>query len=137
MDEMAANRWRRQRRGALAFLYAAAVCAGVLCGFTSPRMEELRPDFALRVQLLVGILFSLGFMWFCTADARLAGKPLIRLARVGIFLLWPVGVPIYLLAVRGVRGSLVLLLHTILLFFVWVCSAAIIIILFRAGELFY
>ena len=58
---------------------------------------------------------QLGFMWFCTLDAKLVGKPLLRLARVGIFLGWPVGVPVYLLWARRLSGLGVLLLHGFLL----------------------
>lgn len=136
MDEIKEQRWRKQRRNALAFLYIAALCTGVLAGFVSPRMEELRPDYALRVQLLAQILLSLGCMWFCTADARLAGRPLIPLARVGIFLVWPAGVSIYLLSVRGIRGLGVLLLHACLLFLVFMCSGVTTMLLVRWNEFF-
>jgi hypothetical protein len=132
MDEIMEQRWRKQRRNALGFLYFAALCTGVL----GPRMDGLRPDYAIRVQLLTAILFSLGSMWFCTADARLASRPLIPLARVGIFLGWPVGVPIYLLSVRGIRGLGVLLLHACLLFLVLMCSGVTTTLLVRWDAFF-
>jgi uncharacterized membrane protein YhaH (DUF805 family) len=133
MDEVTENRWRRQRRRALAYLYVAAVCSGVLYGFIGVK-EELGPDFALRSQLLIGILCSLGSLWFCTADAKLAGRPLIQLAKVGIFLFWPAGVPVYLLSVRGFRGLRVLLLHGVLLLLVGVCSVVVTVVLLALGE---
>jgi hypothetical protein len=105
---------------------------GVLAALTvGPQSSELPPGFAVRTQLLTAVLFSLGCMWFCTVDAKLAGRPLIQLAKLGIFLFWPAGVPIYLLSIRGMRGLGVLLLHGVLLFLVWVCST------FAASYLMY
>ncbi len=64
-------------------------------------------------------------MWYCTADARLVGKPLIQLAKLGIFFGWPVAVPIYLLWARGMKGLGLLLLHGFLLLLVAVLSVLI------------
>jgi hypothetical protein len=75
------------------------------------------------VELLLGLSTCLAFAWFCSVDGRLAGKPLLQLAKVGIFFGWPVGVPIYLLWARGVRGLGFLLLHGFLLLGVLLCAA--------------
>lgn len=65
---------------------------------------------------------QLGFMWFCTLDARLVGKPLPQLARIGVFIAWPIGVPIYLVWARRLRGVGVLLLHGFLWLLVFVIA---------------
>jgi hypothetical protein len=112
------DRWRRQRRRALVFLYLAFVLSGTLDGFLmSLPIGSLHPDCTFRVWVLTAILLSLGFLWFCTMDARLVGRPLIEMARLSIFLGWPVGVPIYLVWARGTRGLGLLLFHGILLLF--------------------
>lgn len=110
METISESRWRRQRRNALVFLYAAFLLMGALSGLLCFSADE---GAFLRVQLLFAIAVSLGFMWYCTADARLLGKPLLPLARVGIFAFWPAGVPIYLLWARRLRGLGILLLHGI------------------------
>jgi len=123
---MTQNHWTRQRRNALVFLYLAFTFVGAMAGFTmGPLDEKVHPDFVLRTQLLTGCLLSLGFMWYCTADAKLAGKPLIQLAKLGIFLAWPVGVPIFLLWARGIKGLGLLLLHGFLLLLVGVLSVLV------------
>ena len=83
---------------------------------------KLSPDFAARLDLLLAIPTCLCFMWLCTVDAKLVGKPLIQLAKLGIFLGWPVGVPIYLLWARGIRGLGLLLLHGFLLLLASICA---------------
>ncbi|OHB62829.1 MAG: hypothetical protein A2Y76_14665 [Planctomycetes bacterium RBG_13_60_9] len=45
-------------------------------------------------------------------------RPLIEMAKLGIFFGWPVGVPIYLFWARGIRGLGLLLLHGSLLILV-------------------
>lgn len=110
METVSGNRWRRQRRNALVYLYAVFLLMGVLRGLLWFSADE---GASLRVQLLFAIAISLGFMWYCTADARLLGRPLLPIARVGIFILWPAGVPIYLLWVRRLKGLGLLLLHGI------------------------
>ena len=72
-------------------------------------------------------------MWFCTLDARLVGKPLPQLARIGIFCGWPLGVPIYLVWARRFKGVGLLLLHGVLLFLVS-CGAAIAMLYLRYGP---
>jgi hypothetical protein len=126
MEAVTVNRWRRQRRNALIVLYLTFVSSGVLVGFAmGPLGEEAHPEFAVRAELLTACLLSLGFMWYCTVDAKLAGRPLIQLARLGIFLGWPVGVPIYLLWARGMKGLGLLLVHGFLLLLVVVLSTSI------------
>jgi hypothetical protein len=95
MDE---NKLRRQRRAVLVFLYVLFLLLRACTGATTNLPPaKFRPDFAVRIDLLLAILVCLGFMWFCAVDARLMGKPLIQLAKLGIFLGWPIGVPVYLL----------------------------------------
>lgn len=115
---------RRRRLATLVFIYVLAILYGAWIGIAySPVGPELRADLVARTDLLAGILMSLGFMWLCTADAKLLGKPLIQLAKIGIFLGWPVGVPIYLLWARGVRGFVYLLLYGVLLLLAAAISA--------------
>jgi hypothetical protein len=120
MDE---NKLRSQRRAVLVFLYVLSLLLGAYTGVTANLPPtKFRPDFAVRVDLLLAILVSLGFMWFCSVDAKLAGKPLIQLAKLGIFLGWPIGVPLYLLWARGLRGLVTLVLHGFLLLLLLVVS---------------
>jgi hypothetical protein len=119
METACGNRWRRQRRNALGYLYAVFLLMGVLSGLLWFSADECA---SLRVQLLFAIAVSLGFMWYCTADARLLGRPLLPIARAGIFVLWPAGVPIYLLWARRLRGLGILLLHGISLLLTYVAA---------------
>jgi hypothetical protein len=81
---------RRRRRRALAVLYVAFLLIGARGGFLIGLPDsKLPPGFLARPNLLLAILVSLGSTWFCTADAKLLGKPIIQLARIGTFLLWP------------------------------------------------
>jgi hypothetical protein len=124
VDTTVQNRLKRQRRAVLIFLYVAVLLSGLLDGFTAVSLPRApHPDFAVRIKLLEGLLLSLGFLWLCTVDARLLGRPLIEMARLGIFLGWPVGVPIYLVWAHGLRGVAALLLHGFLLIVVWWASA--------------
>jgi len=112
MDATMEAKWRRQRRRAIIFLYIAFGLAGARAGFLAGLPESrLSVGLVARTYLLVALLCSLGSMWFCTLDSRLLGKPIIQLAKLGIFLLWPVGVPAYLLWARRLRGLGLLLLH--------------------------
>ncbi len=123
MDE---NKLRKQRRAVLIFLYILYLLVGVYTGLIANLpATKFHPDFAMRVYLLQAIPISLGFMWFCTVDARLAGKPLIQLAKLGIFLGWPLGVPLYLLWARGLRGFVTLVLHGTLLFLLLAVSTLV------------
>ncbi len=124
VDATTQTRWKRQRRAVVIFLYVAVLLSGLLDGLTAVLLPRAaHPDFAVRIKLLEGILLSLGFLWLCTVDARLLGRPLIEMARLGIFLGWPVGVPIYLIWAHGLRGVVTLLLHGFLLIVVWMASA--------------
>ncbi len=119
MDE---RQLRRERRAILVFLYVLFALWGAYDGTISNLPPaQFQPDFAMRVNLLLSIPLCLGFMWFCTVDAKLAGKPLIQLAKLGIFLGWPIGVPIYLVWARGLKGLGLLLLHGFLLLSITVC----------------
>lgn len=120
METTLEARWRRRRRSALVYLYAVFLLSGLLIGLLWHASD---PDVFLRVRLLSAIAISLGFMWYCSADARLLGKPLLPMARVGIFILWPAGVPIYLVWAHQFRGLGVLLLHGFLLLLIYVASA--------------
>jgi hypothetical protein len=112
MDATTEAKWRRQRRWAIIFLYMgfglAGARAGLLAGLPESRLSV---GLVARTDLLVALFCSLGSMWFCTLDSRLSGKPIIQLAKLGIFLLWPVGVPVYLLWAHRLRGLGLLLLH--------------------------
>ncbi len=115
---------KRRRRAILVYLYVIWALWGIpVALFVEPAQPEAVTRVAERAWLILSLAGQLGFMWFCTVDAKLAGRPLIRLARIGIFLGWPIGVPIYLLWARGLRGLGTLLLHGVLLLLVWICSA--------------
>jgi hypothetical protein len=117
------QRLRRQRRVILVGLYVLfTLTGGATAAMSRLPSAKLSPDFAARLDLLLAIPTCLCFMWLCTVDAKLVGKPLIQLAKLGIFLGWPVGVPIYLLWARGIRGLGLLLLHGFLLLLVSICA---------------
>lgn len=122
METVSESRWRRQRRIALIYLYVVFLFMGVLRGLLWCSSDA---NAIVHGELLFAIAVSLGFMWYCTADARLMGRPLLPLARLGIFLLWQAGVPIYLLWARRLKGLGVLLLHGFLLLLVLVVSGLI------------
>jgi hypothetical protein len=130
------QRWRRQRRAILVGLYVLFPLSGTATalGICLPS-TNLPPDFWPHVDLLFAILMSLGLMWLCTVDAKLAGKPLIHLAKLGIFLGWPIGVPIYLLWARGIRGFGLFLLHGFLLFLAVICAIVAVVCVFHTGSL--
>ena len=103
---------KKRRRIVLFYVYCLWVLWVVYCVLTETPVKTesgMRLASCAFVALAVGV--NLGFMWFCTLDARLVGKPLPQLARIGIFLGWPVGVPIYLVWARRLRGVGLLLLH--------------------------
>lgn len=101
------------------YLYAIWALWGIHGGlFVEPARSEAAIRVGERAFLVLALAAQLGFMWFCTVDARLAGRPLIQLARIGIFLGWPIGVPIYLVWAHGLRGLGTLLLHGVLLLLV-------------------
>ncbi len=108
-----------RRRVVLIYLYSLFALSGVHTALTRTLAQT---DSGLRIaeNTLVALALArqLGFMWFCTLDAKLVGKPLLRLARVGIFLGWPVGVPVYLLWARRLRGLGLLVLHGFVLILV-------------------
>jgi len=136
VDATIQSRLRRQRRAVLVFLYIVFLLTGLLDGFTVASLPRAaHPDFAVRIKLLEAILLSLGSLGLCTVDARLLGRPLIEMARLGIFFGWPVGVPIYLIWARGLRGLGLLLLHGFLLIVVWLVSVlAVTVLLYLQGR---
>ena len=126
MEVASQDRWGKRRRISLVFLYVVSLIVGTLEGFVmSARPGQVHPNLSVHTEILAGILFGLGFLWFYTADARLVGRPLIEMARLGIFVGWPVGVPIYLVWARGVRGLGFLLLHGVGLLFARVLAMAV------------
>jgi hypothetical protein len=126
------QRWRRQRRAILVGLYVLFPLSGIATALAiCLPSTDLPADFWPRVDLLFAILMSLGLMWLCTVDAKLAGKPLIQLAKVGIFLGWPIGVPIYLLWARGIKGLGLLLLHGFLLLLAAICAIVAVVYIFH------
>ncbi len=123
---MTERQLRRQRLVVLVSLYLLFASLGAYTAATSdPSRIGLRPEAGARVELLLGLSTCLAFAWFCGVDSKLAGKPLLQLAKVGIFFGWPIGVPIYLLWAHGIRGLKFLLLHGFLLFLVSMCAAMV------------
>jgi len=66
--------------------------------------------------LVFGATFASTITYWCIVDARIAGHPILYSFYWLIFLLWPLGVPIYLLWARKLRGLGSALLHVIGLF---------------------
>ncbi len=113
---MTERQLRARRRIVLIYLYCLWGLWGVYGAFTAAPIEtESEMRLASNTFLAMALAGQLGFMWFCTLDARLVGKSLPRLARFGIFLFPPYGVPIYLVWARRWRGVGLLLLHLVLL----------------------
>ena len=128
---------RSRRRVVLVYLYVLFVLWPVYRVLT---YGQIRTEGGLR---LAGCAFvalalgsQLGFMWFCTLDARLVGKVLPQLARIGIFIGWPLAVPIYLIWARRLRGLGLLLLHGFLMLVVSVASALIALCLHGGPQAF-
>ena len=109
---MTEGQLRTRRHMTLVYLYTIWALWGVAAGVLA---QAARTDVVARVAeralLILMLALQLGFMWFCTIDAKLAGRSLLRLARIGIFFGWPLGVPIYLIWAHGARGLWTLLLH--------------------------
>ncbi len=114
---MAEQQLRTGRRITLVWLHAVFAAAGVTAALTPDSLSsESAERTANGLLLMTGLASALGFMWFCTADARLVGKSLLRLAKIGIVVCWPIGVPIYAVWARGIiRGLALVLLHGFLL----------------------
>lgn len=86
-------------------LYVAQVASGAAGCFT----------FNGAVHWVFALLFAcLAAMWV-VFDAQHRGKPLVSIVQLMVFCLWPIAVPIYLLAMRGVRGLGWLVLNVICL----------------------
>ena len=75
-------------------LYVAQVASGAMQCF------YLDGAWYWIVSLLMA---STAAMWV-VFDARYRGKPLVRIVQLIVMGLWPIAVPIYLIATRGVRG---------------------------------
>jgi len=128
---------RTRRRVVLVYLYLLFVLWPVYRVLT---YGQIRTEGGLR---LAGCAFvalalggQLGFMWFCTLDARLVGKVLPQLARIGIFIGWPLAVPIYLIWARRLKGLGLLLLHGFLMLVVSVASALVTLYLHGGPQAF-
>ncbi len=106
------SRLRRQRYAALFLLYALVAVLGAWCGIVEgPGPPKFDPNFVALTELLWAIPMGLGFVWYCTVDAKAADKPLVEWAKFAVFLGWPVTVPIYLLWTHRLWGLVRLLLH--------------------------
>ncbi len=131
---MTERQLKTRRRIVLVYLYSLFALWPVYRVLTNVPIEterSMRIASCAFVALALG--GQLGFMWFCTLDARLVGKTLPQLGRIGIFFGWPLGVPIYLVWARRFKGVGLLLLHGVLLFLVS-CSAAIAMLYLRYGP---
>jgi len=132
---MTMQQLKSRRRIVLVYLYCLFAAWGAFAALT---VEPPKTESAMRlagiawVALAIGT--SLGFMWFCTLDGKLVGKPIPQLARIGLFVGWPLGVPIYLLWARRLRGLLVLLLHGILLSLLSMATALILAYVYLGPE---
>lgn len=112
---MADQQLRTRRRIVLCYLYGLSALWAVYCVLTASPVETASGvRLAGHTFLALGLAGQLGFMWFCTLDARLVVKPLPQLARIGIFLTWPIAVPIYFVWARQFKGLGLLLLHGVL-----------------------
>jgi len=128
---------KKRRRIVLFYVYCVWVLWAVYCALTeAPVTTESGMRLASCAFVALAVSSQLGFMWFCTLDARLVGKPLPQLARIGIFLGWPVGVPIYLVWARRFRGVGLLLLHGVGLLLVSVIAVLVTLYLCEGSEAF-
>ncbi len=127
------EQWSRaHRRITLAFLYMIWALWGVYSALLS--LDIVHPESAEQVHNGVLLIFALstqlGLMWFCSVDATFMGRRLLRLAKIGIFLGWPIGVPIYAIWARGfLRGLRMVLLHAFLLALTSVAAGALTVII--------
>ena len=62
---------------------------------------------------LGSLLFALLTTGWCIADSRRRGRPLLSVLQMIMFFTWPVAVPIYLIASRGLRGVGYIFLHSL------------------------
>ena len=115
---------RTRRRIVLVYIYSLSALGAVHAVLAdAPIRTESGMRIAGNTFLAVVLASQLGFMWFCTLDARLVGKTLPQLARIGIFVAWPLGVPIYFVWARRFTGLGLLLLHGVLWLLVFVVTA--------------
>ena len=115
---------RTRRRIVLVYIYSLSALWAVHAVLAN---TPIRTESGMRIAgntfLALALASQLGFMWFCTLDARLVGKALPQLARIGIFVAWPLGVPIYFVWARRFTGLGLLLLHGVLWLLVFVVTA--------------
>jgi hypothetical protein len=64
-----------------------------------------------RLDLVLGLAFSVTMTYWCIVDSRIAERPVLRSFYWLIFFLWPIAVPIYLVWSRKLRGLGFVLLH--------------------------
>jgi hypothetical protein len=75
------------------------------------------------------LVASLTCTLWCSADSTVRRQPLVWPARLGIFLFWPYGVPLYLVWSRGFLGiplALIVALAWFMLMFIAVVASIII-----------
>lgn len=91
---------KRMRRLSFAALLLCAVGSGVMVTVIPEEEESARTQWAMA--LCYGMLFA---MW-CRFDGRVRGKQLHSAGLLGMFLTTFLGLPIYCLWSRGLRGIL-------------------------------
>lgn len=81
---------------------SAAVAAYVLAAGWGVLSAIGRDESLVQWANLLGL--SVVCTIWCAADATARGRALVWPARIGIFLFWPLGVPVYVVRSRGPRG---------------------------------
>ncbi len=106
LDAQAAS--RRSRFKYATGVYALAACWGGL-QIAFPHFRALRMVMAISIASLVTL--------WAVFDARSKNRSIAHGLYVVYFLLWPIVVPLHLLAFSGWRGLLIALMHAVLLAF--------------------
>jgi hypothetical protein len=83
------------RRLLVITLYVASLVWGVV--------QVMLPESG-GLYYLFALVMAGAAAWWVVSDARDRGKPILHILQLLIFLLWPIAVPIYLVATRGIRG---------------------------------
>ena len=86
---------RKLRRLLVITLYVASLVWGVV--------QVMAPDVG-GLYYLFALVMAGCAAWWAVSDARDRGKPILHILQLFVFLLWPIAVPIYLIATRGFRG---------------------------------
>ena len=97
------------RRHLVITLYVASFLWGVV--------QVMVPDLG-GLYYLFALVMAGAAAWWAVSDARERGKPILHILQLFVFLLWPVAVPIYLIATRGFRGLGLSVAHVVGLIFV-------------------